>query len=188
MVSFLAAFDNIIVASNTPLIATGKNEKKKRERLWNDDVFIEVEFSGYGLYNWVNTASKREHKPSLKLNRSKQAFLLTASTSQPIYAKSVDIFGRRGCFLVATGFYLIGSILCGAAQSMIMLIVARALCGLGIGAFDTLMKIVVAGNRPGSFSQAHLSDRLHTRSIHWNLSIHVGNILGIGLCCRCPCR
>jgi hypothetical protein len=28
---------------------------------------------------------------------------------------------------------------------MIMFIVARAFCGLGIGAFDTLMKIVVAG-------------------------------------------
>jgi MFS family permease len=55
------------------------------------------------------------------------------------------MFGRRICFLFAIGCYLIGSILCGAAQSMIMFIVARAFCGLGIGAFDTLMKIVVAG-------------------------------------------
>lgn len=55
------------------------------------------------------------------------------------------MFGRRICFLFATASYLIGAVLCGAAQSMVMLIVARALCGLGIGAFDTLMKIVVAG-------------------------------------------
>ncbi|OAD03529.1 hypothetical protein MUCCIDRAFT_141863, partial [Mucor lusitanicus CBS 277.49] len=108
VVSFLAAFDNIIVASNTPLIAT--------------------EFNGFGLYGWVNTA-----------------FLLTASTSQPLYGRCADMFGRRICFLFATASYLIGAVLCGAAQSMVMLIVARALCGLGIGAFDTLMKIVVAG-------------------------------------------
>lgn len=62
-----------------------------------------------------------------------------------MYGKCADMFGRRICFLFATGSYLIGAVLCGAAQSMIMLIVARALCGLGIGAFDTLMKIVVAG-------------------------------------------
>lgn len=73
--------------------------------------------------------------------------MLTASTSQPMYGKCADMFGRRICFLFATGSYLIGAVLCGAAQSMIMLIVARALCGLGIGAFDTLMKIVVAGNQ-----------------------------------------
>ncbi|KAG1138529.1 hypothetical protein G6F37_010415 [Rhizopus arrhizus] len=133
MVSFLAAFDNIIVASNTPLIAT--------------------EFSGYGLYNWVNTAT---------------------STSQPIYAKSVDIFGRRGCFLVATGFYLIGSILCGAAQSMIMLIVARALCGLGIGAFDTLMKIVVADYIPVRYIGTYQS----MLGISWGLGYVVGALVG----------
>lgn len=63
-----------------------------------------------------------------------------------MYGKCADMFGRRICFLFATGSYLIGAVLCGAAQSMVMLIVARALCGLGIGAFDTLMKIVVAGN------------------------------------------
>lgn len=28
---------------------------------------------------------------------------------------------------------------------MLMLVIARALCGIGIGAFDSLMKIVIAG-------------------------------------------
>jgi hypothetical protein len=31
MVSFLAAFDNIIVASNTPLIATGNKRKESED-------------------------------------------------------------------------------------------------------------------------------------------------------------
>ena len=47
--------------------------------------------------------------------------------------------------LFAICMYQIGTVLCSASQSMIMFIVARAFCGLGIGAFDTLMKIVMAG-------------------------------------------
>jgi MFS family permease len=73
-----------------------------------------------------------------------------------MYGKSVDMFGRRSCFLFATASYLVGSILCGAAQSMVMLIVARALCGLGIGAFDTLMKIVVAGKIYTEINRVHI--------------------------------
>ncbi|KAI9254262.1 major facilitator superfamily-domain-containing protein [Sporodiniella umbellata] len=137
IVSFLAAYDNMIISSNTPLIAS--------------------EFNGFGLYNWVNTA-----------------FLLTASTSQPIYAKGVDIFGRRPCFLLATGFYLIGAVICGAAQSMIMLIVARALCGLGIGAFDTLMKIVVADYIPVRYIGTYQS----MLGISWGIGYIVGALVG----------
>ncbi|KAI8091814.1 major facilitator superfamily-domain-containing protein [Thamnidium elegans] len=137
VVSFLAAFDNIIVASNTPLIAS--------------------EFNGFALYGWVNTA-----------------FLLTASTSQPMYGKCADMFGRRICFLFATGSYLIGAVLCGAAQSMIMLIVARALCGLGIGAFDTLMKIVVADYIPVRFIGIYQS----MLGISWGLGYVVGALVG----------
>ncbi|CAO3701326.1 unnamed protein product [Rhizopus stolonifer] len=118
---------------------------------------IATEFNGYGLYNWVNTA-----------------FLLTASTSQPIYAKGVDIFGRRYCFLFATGAYLIGAVLCGAAQSMIMLIVARALCGLGIGAFDTLMKIVVADYIPVRYIGTYQS----MLGISWGVGYVVGALVG----------
>ncbi|KAL9542847.1 hypothetical protein MBANPS3_008409 [Mucor bainieri] len=137
VVSFLAAFDNIIVASNTPLIAT--------------------EFNGFGLYGWVNTA-----------------FLLTASTSQPLYGRCADMFGRRICFLFATASYLIGAVLCGAAQSMVMLIVARALCGLGIGAFDTLMKIVVADYIPVRYIGMYQS----MLGISWGLGYVVGALVG----------
>ncbi|KAI9487606.1 MAG: major facilitator superfamily domain-containing protein [Benjaminiella poitrasii] len=136
-ISFLAAFDNIVVASNTPLIA--------------------AEFNGFGLYSWPSTA-----------------FLLTASTSQPIYGKCADIVGRKTCLLFATIGYLIGVVLCGAAQSMVMLIVARALCGLGIGAFDTLMKIVIADYIPVRYIGMYQS----ILGISWGLGYIVGALVG----------
>ncbi|KAL0078499.1 major facilitator superfamily [Phycomyces blakesleeanus] len=137
VISFLAAFDNIIVASNLPLVAS--------------------EFNAFGLYSWVNTS-----------------FLLTASTSQPLYAKGADRVGRRTCLLFATCCYLIGTVLCGAAQSMIMLIVARALSGLGIGAFDSLMKIVVADYIPVRYIGLYQS----LLGISWGLGYIVGALLG----------
>lgn len=104
------------------------------------------------------------------------------------------MFGRRICFLFATGSYLIGAVLCGAAQSMVMLIVARALCGLGIGAFDTLMKIVVAGKKKrrgissqGSICILNVFTRLCSCKIYWYISILVGYIVGIGLCRGSSC-
>ncbi|KAI8093678.1 major facilitator superfamily domain-containing protein [Halteromyces radiatus] len=137
MVSFIAAFDNMTVSSNTPLVAS--------------------EFNAFNLYSWVNTA-----------------FLLTASACQPIYGKCVDAFGRRICFLCAIFSYLIGSILCGSAQSMLMFIIARAFCGIGIGAFDSLMKIIVADYIPVRYIGYYQS----MLGISWGLGYVVGALLG----------
>lgn len=70
---------------------------------------------------------------------------MTAATAQPLYGKYVHVFGRRLCFVFALLCYVLGAALCGGSQSMLMLVIARALCGIGIGAFDSLMKIVIAG-------------------------------------------
>src|SRR6185437_8979713 len=61
------------------------------------------------------------------------AYLLTATASTPIYGKLSDLYGRRALFTAAIVIFLVGSVLCGAAGSMGMLIAARALQGLGGG-------------------------------------------------------
>jgi EmrB/QacA subfamily drug resistance transporter len=61
------------------------------------------------------------------------AYLLTSTTTVPIYGKLADLFGRRRVFLFATILFLIGSMLSGAAHSMPQLIAFRALQGLGAG-------------------------------------------------------
>ncbi len=45
-----------------------------------------------------------------------------------------DLFGRKLVFQAAVTFFLIGSVLCGLSQSMVMLVGARALQGIGGGA------------------------------------------------------
>ncbi|MDI6709949.1 MAG: MDR family MFS transporter [Bacillota bacterium] len=61
-------------------------------------------------------------------------YLLTSAVSTPIYGKLADLFGRKAVFVCGTGLFLLGSALCGLAQSMPQLILFRAIQGLGAGA------------------------------------------------------
>ncbi|KAG0293874.1 hypothetical protein BGZ96_002191 [Linnemannia gamsii] len=71
------------------------------------------------------------------------SYLLTSTTFQPLYGKGSDIFGRKITFLFAISVFLIGSALCGASQSMIMMIIARAIAGIGAGGIMSLVMIIL---------------------------------------------
>ncbi|KAF8951850.1 hypothetical protein BGZ52_009420 [Haplosporangium bisporale] len=71
------------------------------------------------------------------------SYLLTSTCFQPLYGKFSDIFGRKPTFLFAITVFLIGSALCGAAQSMIMMIVARGIAGMGAGGIMSLVMIII---------------------------------------------
>ena len=71
------------------------------------------------------------------------AYLLTATTSGPIYGKLSDIFGRRPIFLIGVGIFLIGSLLCGLSQEMWQFLLFRGIQGLGAGAlFPVALAII----------------------------------------------
>jgi EmrB/QacA subfamily drug resistance transporter len=61
------------------------------------------------------------------------AYLLASTVVTPHYGKLGDLYGRKIMLRVAIGLFLVGSALCGAAQSMTELIAFRALQGLGGG-------------------------------------------------------
>lgn len=61
------------------------------------------------------------------------AYLLSSTVVLLVYGKLGDLFGRKGLFMFAITVFLIGSALCGVAQSMNELIAFRALQGIGGG-------------------------------------------------------
>jgi EmrB/QacA subfamily drug resistance transporter len=71
------------------------------------------------------------------------AFMLTSTATAPLYGKLSDMHGRRLLFVVAITVFLIGSALCGMAQSMTGLILFRALQGLGAGGLMTLAQATI---------------------------------------------
>jgi EmrB/QacA subfamily drug resistance transporter len=60
-------------------------------------------------------------------------FLLTATTTVPLYGKLSDIYGRKPVFMIGAGIFIVGSALCGLAWDMPSLILFRAVQGVGAG-------------------------------------------------------
>ncbi|MHB0868747.1 MAG: MDR family MFS transporter [Chloroflexota bacterium] len=72
---------------------------------------------GLALYSWAFSA-----------------YLLTSTTTMPIFGRLSDMFGRKPVFLAGASLFLVGSALCGTSGSMEQLILFRAVQGLGAGA------------------------------------------------------
>jgi EmrB/QacA subfamily drug resistance transporter len=71
------------------------------------------------------------------------AYLLTATASTPLYGKLSDIHGRRAMLLVAISIFVGASVLCALAPSMTVLVIARALQGVGGGGLLSLAQVIV---------------------------------------------
>lgn len=76
------------------------------------------------------------------------AYLLTATATAPLYGKLADIRGRRFALYLALLVFTIGSILCALSPSMLFLVLARGLQGLGAGGLMAVPMTVVADAIP----------------------------------------
>ncbi|KAF9013990.1 major facilitator superfamily domain-containing protein [Cyathus striatus] len=72
------------------------------------------------------------------------AYLLAAASLSPLYGKLSDLIGRKPILYASIVVFLIGSALCGAAQSMTWLIIARAVQGIGGGGIIQLVNITIS--------------------------------------------
>src|SRR5919197_903514 len=95
------------------------------------DQTIVSDLGGLSQYSWVFTA-----------------YLLASTVTVPLYGKLGDAYGRRPLFLLAIVIFLLGSALCGLAQSMTELVAFRAVQGLGAGGLFPLALAVVGAIVP----------------------------------------
>ncbi len=78
------------------------------------------------------------------------AYLLTNAIMIPVYGRLGDRYGRREVLFIGMGIFVLGGIVCAAAQSMGWLIAGRALQGLGGGGLMTLSQAMIAELVPPS--------------------------------------
>jgi EmrB/QacA subfamily drug resistance transporter len=71
------------------------------------------------------------------------AYLLAVTAVTPLWGKLGDQFGRKQFFLVCIAVFVAGSALCGTAQSMLQLILFRALQGVGGGGLMVLASAII---------------------------------------------
>jgi len=71
-------------------------------------------------------------------------YLLTSTAVTPLYGKISDSYGRRVTMLVGIVIFIAGSVACALAPSMFVLILARALQGIGGGGLIALAQTIIA--------------------------------------------
>lgn len=76
------------------------------------------------------------------------ATILASTVVMPIYGNLSDLFGRRPLMIVALTLFAIGSFLGGLADSMMMLVTARGIQGLGGGGLAILSQAAIADAVP----------------------------------------
>jgi EmrB/QacA subfamily drug resistance transporter len=84
------------------------------------------DLGGFALYSWVFSA-----------------YLLMNAVTVLIYGKLSDLFGRKPILTFGIIVFLIGSVLCGTAESMEMLILFRLIQGFGAGAVMPIATTIV---------------------------------------------
>ncbi|MGW4558744.1 MDR family MFS transporter [Streptomyces sp. NPDC004365] len=71
------------------------------------------------------------------------AYLLTSAVTTLIFGKLGDMYGRKKIFQFSIGVFLTGSLLCGVAGNMTVLIFFRALQGIGGGGLNSLVMAIM---------------------------------------------
>jgi len=97
---------------------------------------IVADLQGIDLLSWVTTA-----------------YLLASTAMVPIYGKLSDLYGRKLILIFGIIVFLLGSMLCGIAPTMLMLVIFRGIQGFGAAAltstaFSVPADLFVPAERP----------------------------------------
>lgn len=118
---------------------------------------ISAEFESNLGYTWVGSA-----------------FILANGACVPVWGKVSDIWGRKPVLLAATAVFWLGSLLCGVAVNMAMLIAARAVQGAGGGGIITLVNICISD----LFSMRNRGFYFGLVGVVWAVASAIGPVLG----------
>ncbi len=87
---------------------------------------IVSQLGGFRLFSWIFTV-----------------YLLTQAVTIPIYGRLADLYGRKPIFFFGAAIFLLGTILCGLAWSMVSLVCFRAVQGCGAGAIQPIASTIL---------------------------------------------
>ncbi|GAM39783.1 hypothetical protein TCE0_034r11608 [Talaromyces pinophilus] len=102
------------------------------------------------------------------------AYFLTSTALQPSYGRIYKLFSVKWSFLAAVTIFEIGSLVCGVAPSSTVLIVGRAIAGIGVGGIFSGALVIISRTVP-------LAKRPLVFGIYglvWGLASIVGPLLG----------
>jgi EmrB/QacA subfamily drug resistance transporter len=101
-------------------------------------------------------------------------YSLAMVASMPLYGKLGDLYGRRRVLLSAIGIFLVGSVMCGLAQTMDQLLAARFVQGLGGGGLGAVAMATIADIVPAR----ELGRWLGYQGVIYAIASAIGPIVG----------
>lgn len=87
---------------------------------------IVAELGGIDHYAWIATAA-----------------MLVSAVVTPVVGKLSDLYGRRGFYLAGIIIFMIGSVISGSAQEFWVLVLGRAVQGMGMGTLMPLSQTII---------------------------------------------
>ena len=118
---------------------------------------IAARLGGFSLYSWVFSS-----------------YLLMQAVTTPIFGKLADLYGRKPVFIAGVTIFLLGSLLCGLADSMGMLVAFRFVQGIGAGAVLP-MSATLAGDLYSIRERGRIQGYLASV---WGISSIIGPLAG----------
>ncbi|KAK0245959.1 amino acid permease ScVBA-like protein [Armillaria nabsnona] len=102
------------------------------------------------------------------------AYMLTQTAFQPLYGRISDVVGRKCLLFVSVIIFALGNLVCGASNSITMLIGSRALAGVGGGGIVSSVWVITAE----IVEVRHRAKWSQALSITWSCSAVAGPLLG----------
>ncbi len=145
---------SIAIAANDP--ASGGEAAKITPALLGATLVGALGGLLFGFDTAVISGCQEQLKQVFDLTDGQQGFMTAsalagAAIGSLAAAKPGDLFGRRDCLKIAAAFYLLCALGCAFASGLTMMVVARILGGLAVGATSVLCPMYLAEIAPAAW-------------------------------------
>jgi EmrB/QacA subfamily drug resistance transporter len=101
-------------------------------------------------------------------------YFLAQGVTIPIYGRLADLFGRKRVLFFGLTLFILGSVLCGLAPNMLLLVIFRIIQGIGAGAVQPINQTLIGDLYPPA-QRARMAGFF---SSIWGIAAIVGPVLG----------